>query len=139
LEAATVFSGWSAACWAFAPLRRQTLAGLVDREHRRDRLRAVGYVRIRGVPSSTTARRSWSCRDRCRWPRARQRDGDGERVKLAYEGLAPEEGTLFRQPELGQRWVLFRKRGARESRVPLFDQGIEDLLVRVLGLPKPTE
>lgn len=68
-----------------------------------------------------------------------QRDGDGERVKLAYEGLAPEEGTLFRQPELGQRWVLFRKRGARESRVPLFDQGIEDLLVRVLGLPKPTE
>jgi hypothetical protein len=65
------------------------------------------------------------------------RDGDGERVKVTHEGMAPEEAGLVRQPELGSRWVLVRRRGARESRVPLFDQGMEDLLVRVLGLPKP--
>lgn len=67
-----------------------------------------------------------------------QRDGDGERVRLVHEGMA-EEAVLFRQPELAHRWILLRKRGAREVRVPLFDQGVEDLLVRVLGLPKPGE
>ena len=67
------------------------------------------------------------------------RDGDGERVKLSWDGLAPEEATLGRQPELADRWILTRKRGAREVRLPLFDQGLEELLVRVLGLPKPSE
>ncbi len=68
------------------------------------------------------------------------RDGDGERVRVAHEGLAPDDVvSLVRQPELRHRWVMHRRRGAQDVRVPLFDQGMEDLLVRVLGLPKPTE
>jgi hypothetical protein len=73
------------------------------------------------------------------------RDGDGDRVRVAHaassaappaDGAPPEEGTIVRQPELGNRWILVRRR-PRETRQPLFDQGFEDLLVRVLGLPAP--
>ena len=66
------------------------------------------------------------------------RDGDGERVRLAWEGMADgEEHWLYRQAELGSRWVYARRRRGREDRVPLLDQGLEELLVKVLGLPAP--
>lgn len=59
-------------------------------------------------------------------------------VVVEVEGAGDEEHRLFRQPELGDRWVYSRKRRFnREDRVPLFDQGLEDLLVRGLGLPRP--
>ncbi len=68
------------------------------------------------------------------------RDGEGDRVRLAWEGLADgEEHWLYRQSELGNRWVYARRKKPRDDRLPLFDQGLEELLVRVLGLPRPGE
>lgn len=65
--------------------------------------------------------------------------GDADRVRVEFEGMGDEENTLYRQAELGDRWVHARRRRAREDRAPLFDQGLEDLLVRGLGLPRPGE
>src|SRR5207253_9038681 len=64
-------------------------------------------------------------------------EGDGDRVRIDFEGMGDEENSLYRQAELGDRWVHSRRRRSREDRAPLFDQGLEDLLVRGLGLPKP--
>lgn len=66
-------------------------------------------------------------------------DGDGDRLRVAVEGVGDEEIALYRQAELDFRWVLARRRRGREDRVPLFDRGLEDLLVRGLGLPPPSE
>lgn len=66
-------------------------------------------------------------------------DGDGDRVRVEFEGMGDEEHHLYRQAELGDRWVHAKRKRFRDDRVPLFDQGIEDLLVRGLGLPKPSE
>ncbi len=65
--------------------------------------------------------------------------GDADRVDIAMEDAAGEEHWLYRQAELGQRWVYARKRRGKEDRVPLFDLGLEELLVRALGLPRPAE
>ena len=78
-------------------------------------------------------------------------EGDGDRVRIEFEGMGDEEHALYRQAELGGRWVHHRRRnlsgklraaGAppglhRDDRVPFFDVGLEDLLVRGLGMPKP--
>ncbi|MEQ1504367.1 MAG: hypothetical protein ABMB14_19155 [Myxococcota bacterium] len=66
-------------------------------------------------------------------------EGELDRVKIEFEGIGDEEHVLFRQPELANRWVYSRKRRHREDRVPLFDAGLEELLVRGLGLPRPGE
>lgn len=64
-------------------------------------------------------------------------DGDGDRLKIEFEGMGDEEHTLYRQAELGERWVYSRRRKHRDDRVPFFDAGLEELLVRGLGMPKP--
>ena len=64
--------------------------------------------------------------------------GDGE-VKVDFDATGDDEHRLYRQEELGNRWVYLRKRRFREDRVPFFDQGIEELLVMALGLPRPGE
>ena len=64
--------------------------------------------------------------------------GDGD-LRVEFEGTGDDEHRLYRQAELGNRWVLLRRRRFREDRVPLFDQGIEDLLVNALGLPRPSD
>ncbi len=64
--------------------------------------------------------------------------GDTE-VVVEFEGTGDDRHRLFRQAELGNRWVYSCKRRFREDRVPLFDQGIEELLVTALGLPRPEE
>jgi hypothetical protein len=66
-------------------------------------------------------------------------EGDRDRVRVEVEGAGDEEHYLYRQPELGDRWVYARRRRLREDRMPLFDQGLEDLLVRGLGLPPPAD
>jgi len=63
-------------------------------------------------------------------------DGVGE-VSVEFEGTGDDVHRLYREAELGDRWVHLRKRRFRELRVPLFDQGIEELLVTALGLPSP--
>jgi hypothetical protein len=65
--------------------------------------------------------------------------GEADRVEVAIEDAAGEEHWLYRQAELGQRWVYARKRRGKEDRVPLFDLGLEELLIRALGLPRPEE
>lgn len=64
--------------------------------------------------------------------------GVGE-VLVEFEGTGDDEHRLYREAELDHRWVHHRKRRFREHRVPLFDQGIEDLLVAALGLPRPDD
>lgn len=65
--------------------------------------------------------------------------GDQDRVRIEFEGMGDEEHVLFRQAELGHRWVYSRQRRFRDDRMPLFDAGIEELLVRGLGLPPPSD
>ena len=66
-------------------------------------------------------------------------EGDGDRLKVEFEGMGDEEHALYRQAELGERWVYSRRRRNRDDRVPFYDAGLEELLVRGLGLPKPGE
>ncbi len=65
-------------------------------------------------------------------------EGVGD-VLVEFEGTGDDEHRLYREAELGQRWVHHHKRRFRELRVPLFDQGLEELLVTGLGLPRPDE
>ncbi|MCB9668224.1 MAG: hypothetical protein H6736_12185 [Alphaproteobacteria bacterium] len=44
---------------------------------------------------------------------------------------------LYREPALEDRWIWVRTRGKREDRLPLFDRGLEVLLVHALELPDP--
>ena len=65
-------------------------------------------------------------------------EGAGD-VLVEFEGTGDDVHRLYREPELDERWVHARKQRFREVRVPLFDQGIEDLLVGALGLPRPDD
>jgi hypothetical protein len=66
-------------------------------------------------------------------------EGDHDRVRIEFEGMGDEVHHLHRQAELGHRWVHVRAGRFREDRLPLFDAGLEELLVRGLGLPRPGE
>ncbi|MEZ4237588.1 MAG: hypothetical protein R3F59_15860 [Myxococcota bacterium] len=66
-------------------------------------------------------------------------EGDHDRVRIELEGGGDVTHALYRQAELGQRWVYVRSRKFRDDRVPLFDAGLEHLLVDGLGLPPPGE
>ena len=48
-----------------------------------------------------------------------------------------QKALLYREAQLGGRWVTVLPRRGREQRIPLFDQGLEELLVVGLGLPRP--
>lgn len=63
--------------------------------------------------------------------------GEGERLRIEFEGIGDEEHRLYREPELGSKWVWLLRRKGREDRLPLFDAGLEELLVLALKLPKP--
>lgn len=65
--------------------------------------------------------------------------GEGERLRVEFSGAEGEEHRLYREPELGNRWVWVSKRGNREDRLPLFDAGLEALVVRALSLPTPAD
>jgi len=65
-------------------------------------------------------------------------EGDGE-LLVSFEGIGEHIHRLFRQPELQDRWIYARGSGQEEVRLPLLDQGLEELLVRGLGLPRPGE
>jgi hypothetical protein len=66
--------------------------------------------------------------------------GDADRIGVRFTGQpAHERHELYRQPELNDLWVWSRRRARREDRLPLFDDGLEELLVRGLGLPRPGE
>lgn len=66
-------------------------------------------------------------------------EGDHDRVTVEFEGAGDEVHYLYRQAELGDRWVYVRQKRFRDDRVPLYDAGIEELLVRGLGMPRPGE
>ena len=63
--------------------------------------------------------------------------GEGDRVRIEFEGVGEDEHRLYREPELGMKWVWLLRRKGREDRLPLFDSGLEELLVLALKLPKP--
>jgi hypothetical protein len=65
--------------------------------------------------------------------------GDADGVRVRFEGTAEDEHRLYREALLGDRWVWSWRRRGQEDRLPLFDQGLEALLVRALGLPDPDE
>ena len=65
-------------------------------------------------------------------------EGRGD-VLVEFEGTGDDVHRLYREQELGARWVYVRKQRFREVRLPLFDQGVEDLLVTALGLPRPDD
>jgi hypothetical protein len=65
--------------------------------------------------------------------------GEGDRVEVIFGGSDGQEHRLYREPELNNRWIWVASQGGREDRLPLFDQGLEELLVRGLDLPRPAE
>jgi hypothetical protein len=65
--------------------------------------------------------------------------GEADRVEVRFAGSDGQEHRLYREPELGNRWVWVASMGGREDRLPLFDQGLEELLVRGLALPRPAQ
>jgi len=63
--------------------------------------------------------------------------GDGDKVKITVTGASRDEHRLYREAELGHRWVWRFRRAGQEERMPLFDAGLEELMVGGLGLPRP--
>ena len=66
--------------------------------------------------------------------------GNGDRVEIEWCADAPSRGfshDLYREEELGRRWVYRRIRPGQDDRLPLFDAGLEAILVQGLGLPEP--
>lgn len=63
--------------------------------------------------------------------------GEAGQVWAGSAEKTDDRYRLYREAALDDRWVMaFRHRG-QETRLPLFDQGLEELLVAVLGLPRP--
>jgi len=56
---------------------------------------------------------------------------DGERIDLSFQDSPPDTHLHFS----GREWVLHLGEGQH----PLFDEGLEELLVLGLGLPRPTD
>lgn len=65
--------------------------------------------------------------------------GPADQVQVEFEGAPDEEHVLYREAQLDDRWVWVRRKRSREDRMPLFDQGLEELLIRALGLPRPED
>ncbi len=63
--------------------------------------------------------------------------GEGDSVEVRFGGSDGQEHRLYREPELNNRWIWVASIGGREDRLPLFDQGLEEILVRGLALPRP--
>ncbi|MEZ4316486.1 MAG: hypothetical protein R3F61_03245 [Myxococcota bacterium] len=65
-------------------------------------------------------------------------NGPGEQVDVDFTGRDEHaRHRLYREAALDLRWIWVRERRGREDRVPLFDQGLEVLLVHALDLPDP--
>ena len=57
-------------------------------------------------------------------------EGEQGEVRLSFTGQRDRDThVLYREAALGDRWIWIRRRGNREDRLPLFDQGLEVLLV----------
>lgn len=66
--------------------------------------------------------------------------GQGDRVEIEWRADRPSRGfthLLYRETELGGRWVYQRQRPGQDDRWALFDAGLERILVDGLGLPEP--
>lgn len=65
-------------------------------------------------------------------------EGDtGDRARVVLEGWpSTTDHRLYREAALGDRWVLLYRKHGHEQRIPLFDQGLEDLMTEALGLPR---
>jgi hypothetical protein len=65
--------------------------------------------------------------------------GEAERVRVTFSGSEGEDHRLYREPELADRWVwAFTRKRRGEERLPFFDEGLEELLVLALHLPRVT-
>ena len=62
--------------------------------------------------------------------------GDGDRLRVSFDTAAGEH-SLYREAELKHRWVWAAQRTGGEDRLPLFDQGLEELMIEALALPRP--
>jgi hypothetical protein len=65
--------------------------------------------------------------------------GDLDRVTIEFEGMGDEQHAVYREVQLGYRWVWAVSKGRREELKPFFDEGLEALLIRSLGLPEPSD
>jgi hypothetical protein len=65
--------------------------------------------------------------------------GSADRLKVTWRESWTHEGRLYREEELGDRWVLAWGAPPREERVILVEAGLVRLLVTGLGLPEPAE
>lgn len=66
-------------------------------------------------------------------------EGQGDAVVVEFDGMGDDVHRIYRQQELGDRWVWSWRRGRRHDLLPFFDQGLEELMVLALGLPRPDD
>ena len=65
--------------------------------------------------------------------------GPLDRVRIEFEGMGDETHELYREEQLGDRWVWSATRRRREDLKPFWDEGLEALLIRALDLPEPAD
>ena len=63
--------------------------------------------------------------------------GDGDRLEVLIANR-PEKHRVYRERELQNRWVWSWLKLGREEKLPFFNKGLGELLVRGLGLPNVT-
>lgn len=91
--------------------------------------RELGFARVHLSPTVVTLTHGQH--------RLRFTADDGTGVNVTFEGQGDEVFRLYREPQLANRWIFAFTRRKQEHRLPLFDQGLEELLVLGLGLPRP--
>jgi hypothetical protein len=65
-------------------------------------------------------------------------EATGDGVRIVLEGWpATAEHRIYREADLADRWVLAWRKYSRDEKMPLFDKGLEELMVEGLGLPRP--
>lgn len=90
---------------------------------------ALGFIQVEATPAQV----SFRFEDRALTFTA---EGEADGVRVAWPGKHDaDEHRLYREALLGHRWIWRFRTGGREHRLPLFDQGLELLLVEALGLP----
>jgi len=64
---------------------------------------------------------------------------DRVEIDIRFEDMGDETFRLYREPQLDDRWVLTFTRRGRAHRLLFFDQGLEELLILALDLPRPDD
>jgi len=67
-----------------------------------------------------------------------EHQGEGDRVAVSFEDHEGSRHQLYREPELGHRWVWSAESAGNREQKVLFNAGLQEMMTHLLGLPDPS-